>query len=335
MSSMGPFGRNSVAARGRLARSAEVLQVRIAVACPHCEKDMIEDAREVWFVEGAIFVTRYGSRRHVGCSRCVRNKVVANIFEVLFMGWWSLWGILAAPLVLLQNLVVLLAGPSESLLRTMLRDLGIDAGEVTLDGFGQTREQRLSAAATLDVLVEAVWCDGIASPEEIRLAADIGGSILGDTFTFDEIVARLHEPVRAVIPESMLRDPDRVILLRAALAVLVADGVPTQRELVFLRDLAKRLAIPASVLERVLRDAGLGARAEPGTAGGDVLRRAGAILGIPLTAKPKEAKAAHRREAMKHHPDRAGPDPAAVERANARMAELNWAYAQFAAQGAL
>jgi len=296
---------------------------------------MIEDAREVWFVQGLLFVTRYGSRRHVGCSRCVRNKVVGNIFEVLFIGWWSMWGILAAPFVLLQNLVVLLAGSSESLLRAILRDAGIDADEVAVDAFGRTKEQRLTADAILDVLVEAAWSDGNASPEEIRLAADIGARMLGDTFTLDEIVARLHEPARAVIPESMLRNPDRVIVLRAALAVLVADGVLAQRELAFLSDLARRLAIPASILERVLRDAGLGGRGEPAHAATDVLQRAGAILGIPPTAKPKEAKAAHRREAMKHHPDRAGPDPSAVKRANARMAELNWAYEQFAAQGSL
>jgi DnaJ-domain-containing protein 1 len=296
---------------------------------------MIEDAREVWFVQGLLFVTRYGSRRHVGCTRCVRNRVIGNIVEVMFIGWWSIWGFLAAPVVLIQNFVALLTGPRESLLRSILSDIGIDAEEVTVDAFGRTKEQRLSADAILDVLVEAAWSDGNASPEEIRLAADIGERLLGDAFTLDEIVARLHEPARAVIPESLLRNPDRVIVLRAALAVLVADGVLAQRELAFLSDLARRLAVPPGVLEQILRGAGVGGPAEPARATTHILQRAGAILGIPPTAKSKEAKAAHRREAMKHHPDRAGSDPADVQRANARMAELNWAYEQFAAQGTL
>ena len=130
--------------------------MRIAVPCPHCERDLIEDARELWFVQGLLVVTRYGSRRYIGCTRCVRRKVIANLLEVAVMGWWSVYGVLATPFVVLQNLVALVTGPDEGTLRACLRGVGIDADEVAVDAFGRTREQDRVANAILDVLAEAV-----------------------------------------------------------------------------------------------------------------------------------------------------------------------------------
>ena len=309
--------------------------MRIAVPCPHCERDLIEDARELWFVQGLLVVTRYGSRRHIGCVRCVRGKVIANLLEVVVLGWWSMYGVLATPFVVLQNLFSLVTGPDEGTLRACLRGVGIDADEVAVDAFGRTREQDRVANAIMDVLAEAVWADGAASSAEIGGAAELATRLVGETFSVEEITGRLQQRSRAVIPESMRTNPDRVILLRAALAVVASDGVVAKPELGFIWDLAARLDIPRVLVERLLRDVGVSAGSAPPSAPAPQLARAASILDVPPTATQREAKAAHRRQAMRHHPDRAGSDQRAVQQANARMAELNWAYEQFAAQGAL
>ena len=49
------------------------------------------------------------------------------------------------------------------------------------------------------------------------------------------------------------------------------------------------------------------------------------VLGVPLDAGQATIKAAWRRLAREHHPDRQS-DPAAAERATRRMAEINRAY---------
>jgi curved DNA-binding protein CbpA len=52
------------------------------------------------------------------------------------------------------------------------------------------------------------------------------------------------------------------------------------------------------------------------------------VLGVPRDAGQSTIKAAWRRLAREHHPDRTANDPAAVERATRRMAEINRAYAE-------
>lgn len=52
------------------------------------------------------------------------------------------------------------------------------------------------------------------------------------------------------------------------------------------------------------------------------------MLGVPRDAGQTTIKAAWRKLAREHHPDRAFNDPAAAERATRRMAEINRAYAE-------
>ena len=55
------------------------------------------------------------------------------------------------------------------------------------------------------------------------------------------------------------------------------------------------------------------------------------MLGVPRDAGQSTIKAAWRKLAREHHPDRAFNDPAAAERATRRMAEINRAYAELRA----
>jgi DnaJ-domain-containing protein 1 len=221
-------------------------------------------------------------------------------------------------------------------MKAALNAANIDVEDVTIDGFGQTREQARITNAILDLLSEAVWADGSASKEELFVATTFGVRLVGDSVTIEEIEGRLRIHTRAKIPPSMLNNPDRIVLLRAALTIIAADGVVENRELFFVQGLAERLNVPGELLDRLLESAGFGRnRTRSNTSRSDSLHRAAEILGISSSSSPKEAKNAQRRLALKHHPDRAGPDPTAVKYANAKMAELNWAYEQFASEGSL
>jgi hypothetical protein len=320
--------------------------MRIAIQCPHCERDLIEDARELLFVHGLLIAIRYGNRRYIGCTRCVRRKVIRNIIEVSLTGWWSLRGVLVTPFVLLQNIFRLVAGSNEALLRSVLEGIGIDVEEVRVDAYGRTREQDRMANCILDVLAEAVWVNGEPDNTRTGAAASVAASLVGDVFSPDEVFARLRLLTRASIPNSVQLNPDRVVLLRAALSVVVPSGALAGPEFRFIWDLAKRLNLQQTLVEDLLREVGVGPGAGRGTGAGagtrtssarssPVLERAAAILQIPSTATQRQAKAAYRRQALKHHPDRAGRDQQAAAQANSRMAELNWAYEQFSTGGEL
>lgn len=310
--------------------------MRISIPCPHCEAELIDTAKAVWFVQGRLYSTQHGTIRHVGCSMCVHRKILVNIFRVLFTGWWSFWGLITTPWVVVQNIAVLVLPSSDRLMKAALNAANIDVEDVTIDGFGQTREQARITNAILDLLSEAVWADGSASKEELFVATTFGVRLVGDSVTIEEIEGRLRIHTRAKIPPSMLNNPDRIVLLRAALTIIAADGVVENRELFFVQGLAERLNVPGELLDRLLESAGFGRnRTRSNTSRSDSLHRAAEILGISSSSSPKEAKNAQRRLALKHHPDRAGPDPTAVKYANAKMAELNWAYEQFASEGSL
>ena len=165
-------------------------------------------------------------------------------------------------------------------------------------------------------------------------------------FTPDEVFARLRLSTRASIPNSVQRNPERVVILRAALSVVVPNSVLAGPEFRFIWDLAKRLNLQQHFVEDLLREAGVGPGAGKNTGAGagtqtsttrssSVLERAAAILQVPTTATRQQVKAAYRRQALKHHPDRAGRDQRAAEQANSRMAELNWAREQFSTRGEL
>lgn len=89
--------------------------------CSHCRKQGPIDARKAWYIQGFLIFCRYGSRTHVGCSDCVRNKVLGNLLLTGLIGWWCFpWG-LGTPIVLIQNLAALAGGPDPDVMRQLTR----------------------------------------------------------------------------------------------------------------------------------------------------------------------------------------------------------------------
>lgn len=90
-----------------------------SIRCPHCQQVRPIDARKVWYIQGFLFFCRYGTRAHVGCADCVRNKVLGNLLLTGVIGWWCFpWG-MGTPAVLIQNVAALLSGPDQTLMRRL------------------------------------------------------------------------------------------------------------------------------------------------------------------------------------------------------------------------
>ncbi len=252
----------------------------------------------------------------------------------LILGWWSFRGVIFTPFILLHNFISLLSGPDPGTLAKLLRRVGINLSDVVVDASGLTAEQRGFVEALLGVLCEAVWADGEVDPREVVAAVEIVHRVLGPAISAEEVTLRIEARYHQKVELHTLSGEQRLLLFRAAAAIVGADGRLTPAEERHLRALAQRLLLHVSVVDELLAQLGFQRRGDRPPPPHPELARAASILGVSLTASPAEAKTAYRRQAMRHHPDRA-PSEQAAQAAHSRMAEINWAYRVYLQRGAV
>lgn len=322
-----------------------------AINCPFCEQARITEARKLWFVQGLVFAIRYGEQTIVGCHACVVQKGLEALGRNLLLGWWSVLGVVATPLVLLQNVVALGAPASPDDVEELLRHGGIDPDAVRLDDEGFTREQRRLLEAATYVLATAIWADGHAAPEEYARALQILQQFSSGLIT-PERASELINSGRHGEPPSLRDLPAdmRDTLLRMALDIALADGHLGLPEIAMLHSMADRLGILPGVVEQLIDDFVGASRARQQTharggggsehrrtkaddhgarqprRGSEDLARARSVLQVSVTASMFEIKRAYREAVLQHHPDRSGANKERQAEATSRTQELNWAY---------
>lgn len=80
--------------------------------CIHCEKRESEGAGWAWYGRGWLLFHTHGWRAVEGCGPCFRQRMAGELVFNSVAAWWCFpWGLLT-PLIVGQNLVVLLRGPS-------------------------------------------------------------------------------------------------------------------------------------------------------------------------------------------------------------------------------
>jgi hypothetical protein len=83
--------------------------------CPRCSGHGPVDVHTSHWVWSAVFFTRWGSCSHICCRKCGRIEQVKAGLSSFVLGWWGFpWGLLMTPIQIIQNLVGLLSGPSDS-----------------------------------------------------------------------------------------------------------------------------------------------------------------------------------------------------------------------------
>jgi hypothetical protein len=83
--------------------------------CPRCSNHGPVDVHKSYWVWSAFLFTRWGSSLHICCRKCGRfEQIKASLFSFV-LGWWGFpWGLLMTPFQIIQNLIGLFAGPSDS-----------------------------------------------------------------------------------------------------------------------------------------------------------------------------------------------------------------------------
>ena len=180
----------------------------------------------------------------------------------------------------------------------------------------------LKATAKVGGLKSREWATAVAALVEMsdgRVSSDRANRLIQD--------ARLTD-----VEPGLFDERERLVLLNAALAVAVADGVLDPPEIKALEQLATRLQIPLHVLNLLISRATSGTdpfeQGETGQSSSAYVasdrQRACEVLAVAVDASVAEIRFAYRNLVRQHHPDLAAPEDR--QDATKRTALINAAY---------
>jgi len=291
---------------------------KLAIKCPNCMHRTVETARKFVVVRGMLIVFRYGSISLVGCRQCVSEQGRSVAGGNLFLGWWSIFGFLATPFVLLQNVYNLSGRPNSRMLREVLAEVGYSLEDASVGNDGLSGEQRRLLRAAAAALKSIALVEG-TSTAEWHQARDHLTALSDGSLT----PSGADQLLRTVRPEELDKKhfdvEQRHVLLRIAIDVASADGNVSAREEEALCYLGERLGFTRSFVRQFLASPG-----GPAATTSSGVAAARMVLGVSEDAGIGEIRSAYKRLMMQHHPDRVAPDER--EEANRKAAEINAAY---------
>ncbi|MFT2010977.1 DnaJ domain-containing protein [Pontibacter sp. 13R65] len=303
--------------------------MRTAIKCPHCEKNTIESLSKVWFVYGFLIFAKYGKRTILGCKSCLINKIWSNFFICLLGGWWCFpWG-LGTPIVLIQNIIILIFPYSKerehSELYSILDDAGIDISDVEVDEQGLTVKQRAMIERLVLLLKEAINADSVSHPDEIAHAVQIIISLTANALSKEQALQMLNQ-VSVTKPQfENVNYEERITLLEMVISVCAADGVFNNFERLFLNEVGKRLAFPPSFVDLKIRQIIYGEN-ELDESIDDELKLARMTLGVNSRTSFAEVKRKYKELIVVYHPDVANNNKIGKSQAEEITKQLTWAY---------
>jgi len=295
-------------------------QPKLAVDCPTCGIKPIETAREAKVIRGRLLVTMTGHIKVVGCTSCVTSQVRQITFSNLFLGWWSPFGLFLTYFYLLHNVYNWPTRPNTAYLKSTLSEVGLSYEDVKLNKDGTTSGQMKllkNAAAVLGTIANV---EGINSSEWERAKLALIG--LSDQFLNERKAQEfLEQEKNSRITPAGLTEEQRLILIRVAIDVALADGSITPKEVTAIEEIATQLNLDPNLV-RSLIDMILGGGEK--AVSENEYSKACKVLGVSLEASISDIRSAYKRLMMQHHPDLVEPDKR--EEATQKAMEINASY---------
>lgn len=187
--------------------------------CPQCQKADCDTVVSAPYIRGLVLAATYGSKRFVGCRRCVQKQLLSEVGVSAVAGWFSLTALMVNPLCIAYNCLripFVKANPEK--VGKLLEEVGIEGVEVNL--------ARVAAALAASM----VAADGRSEPSEVETAITLGKHLF-EGFTaelFHEVMGRVEElPATAELTwllADTLDQPGKVILAKYLIAIADADG---------------------------------------------------------------------------------------------------------------
>jgi len=193
-----------------------------------------------------------------------------------------------------------------------------EARRLVAEGEQQGREQFLRAVAAIFQSIARI---GGVESREWKRAVDLLVQFSEGSLTTSAAERLLREVSDADLDVSHLDEEQRLVLLRVAAEVAVADGAISPKEVSALEVLAARLGFGAQVVHALIE---MLTGSKAGAARQSEADEACRVLGVQPGASIAEIRSAYKRMMLQHHPDRVPPEQR--EAATRKAAEINDAY---------
>lgn len=212
--------------------------------------------RQATTVSSFIIACQRTQETKMGCGECVLRFVRKAFLHNLFLGWWSVRGIVYTALALLQILPASLRkspARERDRLSRHFHERNVDIREYETDPEGFTRRTRRLTEVMAFVLNRAIHADDRVDGSEVELGQNVLARTSEGALSRADALGWLTAPKG--VEERTLDEIDfdqRIGLLRMAVVVTLGDGVLQAQERDFLRRLTSLLDIPEDFLDVVV-----------------------------------------------------------------------------------
>ena len=212
----------------------------VAYPCPYCGERYLEAAATLPYVRGYVLAFHFGSKKIVGCSKCVRLQLLKETGVSSAIGWFS-------PTALVSNPFLIAYG----LARTALVTRNPDAVRKQLTGAGISDPESETNLVRIGYSLAAsmIAADGKIDPKEVATAAEVGMQIFEDfdRAEFNAVMANhkeLPEPAElATVLSGVLSDDGKDAVYGFLLAIASSDDDLAEEERELLDLVAENLKL--------------------------------------------------------------------------------------------
>lgn len=187
--------------------------------CPTCHDAPCDTVVTAPYIRGLVLAATYGSKRFVGCRRCVQKQLLGEVGISAVAGWFSLTALMVNPLCIVYNsLRIPFVKSNPDKVTQLLEEVGIDGVDVNLG--------RVAASLAASM----VAADGKTEPAEIETAVTLGCHLFDD-FTpelFEKTLEGVEElpattELAWLLTDTLSQD-GKVILAKYLIAIADSDG---------------------------------------------------------------------------------------------------------------
>lgn len=208
--------------------------------CPYCHENSLETTATAPYVRGLLVAYLIGSKTFIGCTSCVRKKVLGEAGLSLFIGWFSVVAIFLNPLFIVYNLIRgLLVGKNAASVSKKLQQLGLPDKPEIVD----VNAVGCALAASM------ILADGEVEESEIRAAEEAGDRVFEG---FDEAALRMlvehgkdlppAEELAAMLRDTLDDEAKRKVMVYLS-EIAQADGNVAPEERALLERVGSSLGI--------------------------------------------------------------------------------------------